>query len=82
MKVQDAKTCLKPKTLEYISRTTKLSKKELYTLTSDEAYDKMLERGAIKKPNPVKVFFKNLYKSIGDKLGLLEKNHNFYTHID
>ena len=82
MKVPDVKFQLKPKTLEHISKSTRLTKEELRSLSIEEAYNKMLERGAVKKPNPIKVFFKNLYKNIGEKLGLLDKQYNIYTHID
>ena len=38
--------------------------------------------GRNKKTNPVKVFFTDLYKSIGEKFGLLEEKYNIYTAID
>ena len=82
MNVSGVKFRLKPQTLEYITKSTRLTKDELCTLSHHEQYNLMLERGAIKKPNPVKVFFKNLYKNIGEKCGLLEKQHNIYTDID
>ena len=82
MKIPDVKFQLNPKTLEHISKSTRLTKEELYTLSTKEAYNKMLERGAIKKPNPVKDFFRKLYKNIGENLGLLDKQYNIYTHID
>lgn len=82
MKVGNVKFHLKPETLEHISKTTRLTKEELYTLSREDAYSRMLERGAIKKPNPIKIFLKNIYKNIGEKLGLLDKKYNIYTHID
>ncbi len=82
MNVPSIKFQLKPKTLESISKSTRLSKEELYNLSIEEAHNKMFERGAIKKLNPIKVFLKNLYRNFGERFGLLDKNYNFYTHID
>ena len=82
MTILSIKFKLEPQTLEHISKSTRLTKEELYTLTTKEAYNKMVERGAIKKPNPIKVFFKKIYKNLGERFGLLEKQHNIYTHID
>ena len=82
MNVPNIKSRLEPKTLELISKSTKLSKEELCILTIKEARDKMFERGAIKKPNPIKTFLKNLYKKLGEKFGLLDKHYNIYTDVD
>ena len=82
MSIPNVKLRLEPQTLKHISKSTRLSKEELYSLTIRSAYNKMVERGAIKKPNPIKVFFKKIYKNLGERFGLLEKQHNIYTHID
>lgn len=46
MKVPSINYKLSSKTFDFISQTTRLSKEELQTLTLEEAYNKMRERGA------------------------------------
>ena len=48
----------------------------------DEVKTLMIKRGAMKKPSKIKQWFADKYKTVGEKLGLLEKQHSFYTHID
>lgn len=73
---------LSEKTLENISKKTKLSKDELMQLSLDEGLDLMRNRGAIKRPNSIKIFFIKAYTKLGKKLGLLEKRPNIYTDIN
>lgn len=73
---------LSDKTLEYISKTTKLSNDELTNLSLKEQVKLMESRRAIKKTNPIKTFFIGIYKKLGEKLGLREKEYNIYTDID
>ena len=70
-------------TRQMIEKVTKLSFDEMKNLDPQEARDLMIQRGVIKKPNPVKEFFKNVYKKFGEKFGLLEKPRPYiYTDID
>lgn len=80
--VQNVNFKLKSDTLNYISKTTKLTSNELHTLSIEEAKQKMFERGALKKENPIKKFAKQLYKKFGEKLGLIEKQVYIYTDYD
>lgn len=73
---------LSEKTLENISKKTKLSKDELMKLPLDEGLDLMRNCGAIKRPNPIRTFFIKAYTKFGEKLGLLEKRSNINTDID
>ena len=75
---------LADETLRLISKTTKLSKEELTNLPLDKQIELMEQRGSIKKPSPVRNFISDLYRKVGEKFGLLEKNrnYNFYTDID
>ena len=82
MKVDLKAYKLSPQTMELISRNTRLNQKELTNLPIDEVQQLMIERGAKKKPNPIKVYAENLYQKIGEKLGLIKREHNFYTHVD
>lgn len=73
---------LSEQTLQRISKSTKLSKEELTSLSLDKQIELMSQRGSLKKTNPVKDFFVGLYQKLGEKLGLLNKEYNTYTHID
>ena len=73
---------LNEQTLQRISKSTKLSKEELTSLSLDKQIELMSQRGSLKKTNPVKDFFAGLYQKLGEKLGLLNKEYNTYTHID
>lgn len=81
-KISSLKYKLREKTLENISKSTKLNKDELVNLSLDEQLILMKNRGAIKKPNPIRVFFAETYKKLGEKLGFLKKEPNIYTDID
>ena len=80
--VQNVNFKLKSDTLNYISKTTKLTSNELCSLSIEEAKQKMFERGALKKENPIKKITKQLYKKFGEKLGLIEKQVYIYTDCD
>ena len=82
MKVQPMNFCLSKETIKHIEQKTRCSINELRTLSIDETQKLMQERGAIKKPNKIKVWFADKYKQFGEKLGLLKKEYNFYTHVD
>ena len=69
-------------TVKNIEKSTRCSINELRTLPLHEAKELMLERGAMKKPNVIKQWLADKYKTIGEKLGLLKKDYNFYTHVD
>lgn len=73
---------LSERTMKTISKSTKLSEEELKSLSLDEQIKLMEQRGSLKKQNPVKIFFAEKYRKLGEKLGLLNKEHNIYTDID
>ena len=82
MKVQPLKFQLSKETIRHIEKSTKCSINELKTLSFDNTKILMEKRGAIKKPNKIKQWFVDKYKQFGEKLGLLKKEYNFYTHVD
>ena len=82
MKIQSIKFQLSKETIKHIENSTRCSIEELRTLSLTETKDLMIKRGAVKKPNKIKQWFADKYKTIGENLGLLEKQCNFYTHID
>ena len=82
MKVSAIKYQLSDKTITLIEQKTKCSINELSTLPTDEIAKIMQERGAVKKTNKNKLWFADKYKQLGEKLGLLKKEYNFYTHVD
>ena len=82
MKIQPTKIQLSKETIKHIENSTKCSIDELRTTPINEIKTLMLKRGAIKKPNKIKQWFADKYKTYGEKLNLLEKQHDFYTHID
>ena len=73
---------LSDRTLNSISRTTKLSVKELIELPFDEAEKLMKKRGSLKEPSKFKQWISNKYRKFGEKIGLLQKEYNIYTDID
>jgi len=73
---------LSGRTLDSISKSTGLSKEELFKLSLDDASKLMKERGTIKEPSRLKQWFAEKYKQFGERTGLLEKQVNFYTDID
>ena len=76
------KANLSRNTIKNIERTTGLTYKELTTLPFDEASKLMKERGTLKEPSKIKIWFADKYRAIGERLGFLEKNHNIYTDVD
>ena len=82
MKVPTIKYQLSDKTIKLIEQKTKCSINELSTLPTDEIAKIMQKRGVVKKPNKIKLWFADKYKQLGEKLGLLKKEYNFYTHVD
>lgn len=82
MKIQPIKFQLSKETIKHIENSTKCSIEELRTHSLTETKDLMIKRGAMKKPNRIKQLFANKYQTIGEKLGLLEKQCDFYTYID
>ncbi len=71
---------LSDKTLNNISKTTKLSKEELTNLSLDKQIKLMQQRDTIKKPNPIRTFLADKYIKLGQKLGFIKKDYNIYTH--
>ena len=82
MKASAIKYQLSDKTITLIEQKTKGSINELRTLPINEVKKLMQERGAVKKPNKIKLWFADKYKQLGEKLGLFKKEYNFYTHVD
>ena len=82
MKLSAIKFQLSEQTIKNIEKSTKCSINDLRTLSFDETRALLEKRGAVTKPNKIKQWFTDKYKTIGEKLGLLKKQHNFYTHID
>lgn len=72
---------LSDKTMKMIEKSTRLTEKEMKTLSDSECRKLMIERGTLKEPSKLKVWASNLYKKFGEKLGLLEKQYNIYTDI-
>ena len=69
---------------DWVTEYNYVSKEELTNLPLDKQIELMEQRGSIKKPSPVRNFISDLYRKVGEKFGLLEKNrnYNFYTDID
>ena len=82
MKIQPIKFQLSKETIKHIENSTKCSIEELRATSIDEVKTLMIKRGAMKKPSKIKQWFADKYKTVGEKLGLLEKQRSFYTHID
>ena len=82
MKLSAIKFQLSEQTVKNIEKSTKCSINELRTLSFDETRALLEKRNAVTKPNKIKQWFTDKYKTIGEKLGLFKKQHNFYTHID
>ncbi len=68
-----AKYKLSEKVVQNISKSTKLTKDELFNMPLSEQVKLMEERGAIKKKKSIKNMAQNLYKKFGEKTGLLKK---------
>ena len=82
MKIKPIKFQLSKETIKHIENSTRCSIEELRTLSLAETKDLMIKRGAVKKPNKIKQWFADKYKKFGEKVRLLKKDYNFYTHID
>ena len=67
---------LSEKTIENISKSTKLTKDELFNMSLNDQVRLMEQRGSLKKANPVKNLVRDLYKKLGETTGLLEKKRN------
>lgn len=82
MKVPAVNYRLSDETVKYLEKSTRCSIAELRTCTTDEINELMIKRGAMKKPNKIKQWLSDKYRELGEKLGLLNKEHYFYTHVD
>ena len=82
MKIRPINFQLSKETIKHIEKSTRCSINELRTFSFDDTKTLMEKRGTIKKPNKIKQWFADKYKTIGEKLGLLEKQRSFYTHIN
>ena len=82
MKIRPIKFQLSKETIKHIENSTRCSIEELRVTPIDEIKTLMIKRCAVKKPNKIKQWFADKYKTVGEKLGLLEKQRSFYTHID
>ena len=82
MNVPVIKFQLSKLTVKNIEKSTRCSINELRTLSFDDVQVLMKKRGTLKNPNRIKQWFADKYKIIGEKLGLLKKDYNFYTHVD
>ena len=80
--VESLKFQLSKETIKHLEKSTRCSIVELRTLATDEVVDLMLKRGAMKKPNKLKLWLIDKYTALGEKLGFLKKEYNFYTDID
>lgn len=68
--------------IKLIEKSTGLTYDELTRLSLDEAELLMKQRGTLKEPSKIKTWLSNTYRKIGETLGLLDKEYNFYTHVD
>ncbi len=73
---------LSRETINAIESSTRLTYEEITHLSQDECLKLMKERGALKEPSKLKMWFAKKYKEFGERYGLLEKHYNFYTDID
>ncbi|GEM_PF-6441863 len=69
-------------TIKHAENVTGLSYSEMTRTSLKDTTERMKQRGTLKKTNLIKEFFSDIYKKIGEKIGLLKKEHNFYTDID
>lgn len=82
MKIQPIKFQLSKETIKHIEKSTRCSIEEIRNSAMGDIQKLMVKRGAVKKPNKIKQWFTDKYKTVGENLGLLKKQYNFYTHID
>lgn len=71
---------LQKETMNLISQRTKLTPSELRTVPLAKAKRLMVERKAIKKPNPIVETLKKWHIGLGEKLGFIEKKR--YSFFD
>ena len=82
MKVQPIKFQLSEQSVKNIEKSTRCSINELRNLSMDDIQALMKKRGALKKPSKIKLWLADKYKELGEKLGLLKKDYNFYSDVD
>ncbi len=70
---------LSSKTIKALEFHTGLDYDEMTRLSLDESAKLMKERGKLKEPSKLRLWFSDKYRKFGEKYGLLEKHHNFYT---
>ena len=80
MSVKPVSFRLSDKTIKMVSESTKLTTKELMFTSFTESEKLMIERGSLKKTNPIIENFKKWYITIGEKLGFIEKR--YYSFFD
>lgn len=68
--------------IKAIESSTGLTYKEMTNLPLEESVKLMKKRGKLKEPSKIKIWISNLYRKIGEELGLLEKRYNIYTDVD
>lgn len=73
---------LSDKTVKSIEKSTGLSYDELTRMSLNESIELMKKRGTLKTPSKIKLWFADMYRKFGEKIQLLEKQHNIYTDID
>ena len=80
MKTQSIKYRLSNETLQIISKKVKLTPDEMKCTPLSELDKVLLERGVIKKKNPVIESLKKCYIAIGEKFKFIEKR--YYSFFD
>ena len=73
---------LSKETINALEVSTGLTYEEMTTLPMDVTIKLMKQRGTLKEPSKIKLWFAQKYKELGEKFGLLEKQINIYTDID
>lgn len=73
---------LSKETIRTVETSTGLTYEEMKRLSLAEAAKLMEQRGTLKRPSKIKLWFADKYKKFGEKLGLLEKRYNIYTDAD
>jgi len=82
MEIYPIKFQLSNLTIKHIEKSTKCSIEELRTLSIADTQELMMKRGVMKEPCKIEGWISDKYKKLGEKLGLLKKEYNFYTHVD
>ena len=73
---------LSKETVNSVEKSTGLTYEEMTNSSFDESEKLMKKRGTLKEPNKIFLWLQNTYKKFGEKTGLLEREHKFYTHVD